>query len=251
MWPGRLTLNSEGKTMRSFLYSLLAISILFLVSCQGGGNKATVVYFTEQEPSTEPYETRMFVTRDYLRIDDGKDSSGYILLDRKKQIINSVSMDEQRILVIRKLATGIGKDSTLVHEARLQNDQPPKVGGKTVRHYQLVTNKKKCYELFAAKDLLPEAVKALQEYRRILAGEHARTAASMPQELRSDCDFANHVAAPDRHLHLGFPVLTIDMTGRQRQLKDFKKNQAVSTELFRLPAGFKSFGIQPGAEGAS
>lgn len=238
--------------MRSFLYRvLMMVSMLLLVSCQDGANKATVIYFTEQDAGTEAYDTRMLVTRDYLRIDHGKDDSGYILLDRKKQIINSVSVEERRILVIRKLATGFNKDSTLVHEARLQDDQPPKVDGKTVKHYQLLTNKNKCYELFAARGLLPEAVKALQEYRMILAGEHARTATGMPQELRSDCNFANHIVVPDRHLRLGFPVLMIDMTGRKRQLKDFRKNQQVSKELFQLPADYKSFGVQPGAESAS
>lgn len=238
--------------MRSFLYRvLMMVSVLLVVSCQEDSNKATVIYFTEQEVDTEPYNTRMFVTRDYLRIDDGKDDGGYILFDRKKQVINSVSVEAQRILVIRKLVTGISKDSTLVHEAKLQDDEPPEVGGKTVKHYQLLTNKNKCYELFAARGLLPEAVKALQEYRRILAGEHARTAANTPRDLRSDCDFANHIAVPDRHLRLGFPVLMVDMTGRKRQLKDFRKNQNVSKELFQLPADYKSFSVQPGSEGAS
>jgi hypothetical protein len=70
----------------------------------------------------------------------------------------------------------------------------------------------RCYDLYAADGLLPGAVVALREYRLILAGQQALTAAVTPPEMQSSCDLANNVFLPVRHLEHGFPVRLTDMT---------------------------------------
>ena len=76
--------------------------ILATASATGStSSNATVVHFQEKEASTDAYHTRMIVTPEYLRFDDGKGSTDFILFDRKKRIIYSTSSMDKHTLVIK------------------------------------------------------------------------------------------------------------------------------------------------------
>lgn len=201
---------------------------------------ATAVYIVEHEPDFEPVRTRMIVTPQFLRIDDGRDGGDFLLYHRGERTIYNVAASDTLIIVI---APQTVKAAPIPLEHRIEPDaaEAPAVGGKTVRHYRLLTNRDTCYDLYAADGLLPEVVTALREYRESLAGEHAQALAFTPKEMQTPCDLANNIYAPARHLAHGFPIRMDESTGpdgarvRTTELLDYKQGFAADEALFRLP----------------
>jgi hypothetical protein len=210
-----------------------------LVSCSEPSTPAAVFYFVEHEPGAEPYRTRMIVTAGFLRMDGGADSEDFLLFDRADGTIYSVSSGDQQILVIRPRPVEIKPPAKFAH--RVVTDQAgfPPVDGHKVIHYELLTNEKRCYDLYAAEGLLPAAIIALREYRLILAGQQALTLSVTPPEMQSTCDLANNVLLPARHLAHGFPVRLADMTGKTIELVDYKTDFRATAAMLRLPADYK------------
>ncbi len=234
--------------MRQLLYVLMGlIPVSLLVGCSDKlpqPQTATIIYFTEQETGTEPYRTRMLVTPNYLRIDDGVDDDGFVLFDRRQQTIYSANPDNRRTLVIKMQPVNYRPSFALRHRISRDKETYPKVSDRPVSHYRLFTNDKKCQEVFAAQGLLPDAVAAMREYYQVLATEHAQLARNTPPDLQNACDLASNVVLPTRYLQFGFPVMLIDSNGRVRQLQDYKTKQPVAPALFTLPAGYLLFTTQ-------
>ena len=61
---------------------------------------ATTLNFIEQERGIDPYRTRVLVTPEFVRIDDGVDNNEFILFDRRAQTLYSVNAMGARILVM-------------------------------------------------------------------------------------------------------------------------------------------------------
>ena len=74
----------------------------FLFSCSQKEQSDILILFMEQEEGVEPFQTRMIVNKNFLRIDDGKSSNSFVLYDRVKKIVYSTSPDEQRIMAIHE-----------------------------------------------------------------------------------------------------------------------------------------------------
>lgn len=210
---------------------------------------ATAIYLIEREPDDEPTRTRMIVTSQYLRIDGGQVASNFLLYDRAARTIYNVSVDDKLVLVIPPQAIAPA-GRAFAHQIERESADVPAVGGKTVRHYRLLTDSELCYDLYAADGLLPEAVTALREYRQSLAGEHAQALIYTPQELQTPCDLANNVYLPARHLAHGFPIRLEERTGRFRgevrttELADYEEGFVADAALFQLPAGYRQMTIQ-------
>ncbi|MBI3777907.1 MAG: hypothetical protein HY274_03170 [Gammaproteobacteria bacterium] len=210
-----------------------------LTACSEPTTPAAVLYFVEREPGGEPYRTRMIVSAGFLRLDDGQDSQDFLLFDRADGSIYSVSSGEKQVLVIRPRPIELKPPTPFIHRVVTDTATFPAVEGRKVTHYELLTNDKRCYDLYAAEGLLPAAVVALREFRLILAGQQALTAATTPPEMQSACDLANNIFLPVRHLEYGFPVRLADMTGRTMELVDYKTDFRATAEIFRLPAEYK------------
>ena len=87
-----------------------------------------------------------------------------------------------------------------------------------------------------------EAVSALAEYRRLLAGQHALTINNVPADARNACDMAMHIFQPDRHLQFGLLIHERDHSGFERSLVDYDDAFDVDKKLFVLP-DFEQFSI--------
>jgi hypothetical protein len=229
-------------TWRLFVCGLIILSAL--VSCSKPTTPAAVLYFVEQEPGVEPYRTRMIVTAGFLRMDDGQGSQDFLLFDRADGSIYSVSGAEKQILVIRPRPVELKPPAKFTHRVVTDTAAFPAIEGRKVTHYELLTNDQRCYDLYAAEGLLPGALVALREYRLILAGQQALTAAMTPPEMQSPCDLANNVFLPTRHLEHGFPVRLTDMTGRTMELVDYKTDFRATADMLRLPAEFKRLTLE-------
>ena len=226
---------------------LLLCGCLFLtvlVSCSDPTTPAAVLYFVEREPGVEPYRTRMIVTAGFLRMDEGQDSQDFLLFDRADGSIYNVSSAEKQVLVIRPRPVELKSPAKFTHRVVTDAAAFPAIEGRKVTHYELLTNEKRCYDLYAAEGLLPGAIVALREYRLILAGQQALTAAVTPPEMQSPCDLANNVFLPVRHLEHGFPVRLADMTGRTMELVDYKTDFRATADMLRLPAEYKRLTLE-------
>ena len=217
---------------------LASFLLMALVSCAHTA-PVTLLYISDQEQGGQPDRTRMIITAGFLRMDDGVNSRDFLLFDRADSTIYSVSSVDKRILVMHYRPVAIKPPAKFTQQAVPQTGDFPPVGGHQVTHYELLTNQQRCYDLYAAHGLLPDAVQALREYREALAGQQALTVAATPSEFQSACDLANNVFFPARHLAYGFPVRLTDMTGRTTELLDYKTGFRATADLFRLPANYK------------
>lgn len=222
--------------MKRILLSLLGVLIL---GCSEKPSGAIFLSFNESSPDGESYPVRMLVNDRFLRIEDGDQRDGFILFDRSAKTVYSVSHLDKTTLVLRAQTIDLKAPKAFVHKVERDTEKFPNVGGKTVSHRRLFTNDELCFDVFAADGLLPEAVEALREYHRALAGEQAVMQASVPSGFQSACDLAEFVFLPARHLEFGFPVRQISRAGVTRQLVDFKVGVPVEKGLFDIPADYK------------
>ena len=225
-------------------FLLAPLMWLALVSCSEPTTPAAVLYFIEHEPGTEPYRTRMVVTAGFLRMDGGTDSEDFLLFDRADGTLYSVNGADREILVFRPRPMDAKSPVNLAHKVVRDSAAFPSVGTHKVMHFELLTNGKRCYDLYAAAELMPEAVAALRQYREVLAGQQAKTLPMTPREMLTACDLANNVFLPARHLEHGFPVRLVDMTGKAIELVDYNTEFRATAAMLRLPGDYKRLMIE-------
>lgn len=227
------------------IYRLLLVAVMgTLLGACGDAGKATALYYNEQEPDGEAFHTRMIVTAQWLRIDEGEGSKDFLLYNRNEKTLYSVNAADSRILVLPKRAVDVTSPAKLEYGVERGTEALPAVGGKAVTHYRLSTNRKPCYEVFAADGLLPDAVQALREYRTALAAQQVPALASMPKELQTPCDLANNIFAPARYLDYGLPVRLTETGVRTSELVDYSVDFKVDNALFELPANYRRMTIE-------
>jgi hypothetical protein len=215
-----------------------------LASCSEPTTPAAVLYFVEHEPGAEPHRTRMVITAGFLRMDSGADDPDFLLFDRADGTIYSISGAERQILVIRPRPVDARPPAGFRHQVVRDNAAFPAVGAHKVSHYELFTNGQRCYDLYAAAELMPEAVLALRQYREVLAGQQAKTLSLAPPGTLPACDTANNIFLPARHLEHGFPVRLTDMTGKTVELVDYNAEFRATAAMLRLPADYKRLTIE-------
>lgn len=227
------------------IYKLLIVALMAaLLGACGDAGKAMALYYNEQDEGGEPFRTRMIVTAQWLRIDEGEGSKDFLLYDRRGKAIYSVNAADNRILVFPMRAVDIASPLKLEHGVERGAEALPAVGGKAVTHYRLSTNRDPCYEVFAADGLLPDAVQALREYRTVLAGQQAPALAGMPKEMQTPCDLANNIFAPIRYLDYGLPVRLTETGVRTSELVDYSEGFKADSALFELPASYRRMTIE-------
>lgn len=220
--------------------TIFALLILFLFSaCTEKPSGATFLSFSESGPDGDVYPVRMLINERFLRIEDGDVRDGFIVFDRAKKTVYSVSHTDKTTLVLHAEPVKLNPPKAFAHQVERDGEKLPDVGGRAVTHYRLLTNREPCFDVYAADGLLPEALAALREYHRTLAGEQAAMQAQVPAGFQSACDLAEYVFLPARHLEFGFPVRQINRAGMMRQLLDFKTGVPVEKGLFDVPADYK------------
>lgn len=198
-----------------------------------------------EEPGVDPYESRIIVTDKYIRLDDNDDSNEFVLVDREKKIVYSVSNENDSILVIKTQPVTMKPPVELLPETeRTPDKNSPKIDGHELVHYVFKINGEACQDAMIAEGLMKGASDAIAEYRRILAGQHAKTFNITPADLRNTCDMAMNIFMPDRYLQFGLPVHERDHTGYQRSLIDFDDDYEPKASLFVLPEDLKQFSIE-------
>ncbi len=220
--------------------TIFALSIILLISsCTEKPSGATFLSFSESGPDGDAYPVRMLVSEGFLRIEDGDARDGFIVFDRAQKTVYSISHKDKTTLVLRAEPVKLDPPKAFAHQVQRDGEKLPDVAGRTVKHHRLLTNGERCFDVYAADGLLPEALAALREYHRVLVGEQAAMQTQVPAGFQSACDLAEYVFLPARHLEFGFPVRQINRAGLMRQLLDFKTGVPVEKGLFDVPADYK------------
>ena len=228
--------HREPPGMQRNLFFLLAA--LMLAACTDKPSPTIFLSFTESSPDGE-YPVRMLVSEKFLRIEDGDTQDGFILFDRAARTIYSVSHAGKSTLVLRARPVELSAPKQFEHMAKRETETLPAVDGMRVTHYRLLTNNERCFDVYAADGLLPEAVAALREYHETLAGEQAVMQTNLPAAMQSVCDLADQVFVPARYLAHGFPVRQVNRAGVIRQLVSYKRDVPVEKGIFDLPKDYK------------
>lgn len=195
-------------------------------------------------PGRAPYTTRYLVTPRFMRSDDGPGSKDFVLLDRKRRTVYSVSHSDSTVLVIPYRSIDAKQPASLKLSEQVHKDpKAPRIGGRVPVHYTFLANGKTCSEEVVVPGLLDEAVIAMAEFERILAGQHALDLDKTPADMQAPCDLARYVYASDRQLRHGLPIQEWDPSGYRRTLADYKPKLAVDPGLFKLPKGLRHYSV--------
>lgn len=246
-------MKSENKIVRSLFIAVAFITTL--VSCAGmetgdvetkpAKYTGTVFIFSETPPGGVASPVRMFINDYFIRIDEGESQDGYVLFDRKKQVIKSVVNETKTIFIIKKTKLDakppIKINYTVVKES--SSALMKKRGGMKAFHHKYSANGKACYNTVSVKSYMPEAVQALKEFREVLAGEHSKTITSIPGEEHDACDLALNIFYAGKHLEAGFPVREWGEDGYQRFLGDVHQNITIPDELLSVPSDYQEFSV--------
>jgi len=203
-----------------------------------------MLLYDVDEPGVDPYQSRMIITEDFIRLDEKNDTNDFVLVDRKKRIVYSVSSDNDAILVVNSAPVKVESPIELkLDMSRTMAEGAPTIDGHILAQYVFIVNNETCQDAMIAEGLLPEATKALSEYRHILSGQHSSTMQHTPADTHNGCDLSMHIFQPDRHLQFGLPINERDRSGYQRSLVDYDDDYEVNTKLFELPGEFGRFTI--------
>lgn len=237
----------------------LGIAVLFstilLVGCDSQksapANGAALLMFMEYENNVAPYQTRLIVTQEYMRFDDGEGSVDFVLFDRKKEIIYSVNSLDRTVMAVERQHTELEPPFKL--KLTEQNlgvmKESPSIEDKQPLHYVFSANDEVCYEVVVVPGLMPNVVNAMKAFDEILASDSKVTFHLIPADLHNACDMAMSTFAPGRHYAYGFPIQEWTKSGDGRTLVDYQLDYKPKTDLFVLPSDYKHFTVQDFREG--
>ena len=237
---------------------LMVILSLLLMACETTGpasegkakfaddKKGVLITYSEREEAGTPlFRSQMFVSNKYIYMADNRFPDDFLLFDREKQTIYSVTHANKTIFVIKpkEIKSKSPIEITYTEESQASS-AIPKVSGHSATHYRYFANGKHCYDAVTLeKTFLPEAVAALREYRQLLAGEHASTVHAMPADTHEACDLALNIYYASKHLGTGLPLREWDQKGFLKFMVDYRLNIEYDQEKFKLPEGFSEFSV--------
>lgn len=234
---------------------LILLMMAVLSACAQKEHGDTLVLFVEQEDGVEPYQTRMIITKDFVRIDDGEGDQDFVLFDRKNNVVHSVTSSEKTIMAIheKKLKQGqkFEPPFKLTHASKEMPAMKdvPAIEGEKAKHYQLITNDTVCYDVISVKGLMPHVVKALTEFHKHMATDSYVTFKNLPADMHDACDMTATTFKPGRQFEFGFPIQEWGKRNYSRSLIDYNVNFKVEPNLFKLPEGYKRYTVTELREG--
>ena len=204
-----------------------------------------MVFSEREEAGTPLFRSRMYVNNNYLYINDDRFPDDFLLFDREKRTIYSVTHSNKTIFVIKPKEVKGAPPIEITYESESQPSSAiPKVSGRTATHYRYTANGIHCYDAVTLeKTFLPGVVQALREYRQVLAGEHASTVHAMPADTHDACDLAVNIYYATKHLDTGLPLREWDQRGFLKFLVDYRVNFKFDESTLKLPEGYQEFSV--------
>ncbi len=214
-----------------------AVWLMLLGLCVLGSARSSmaadmvVLYYRDQDPGAPPYLTRILITPQFLRVDDGDDNADFVLLKRKTGELTNV-------------LHGMKTNMRIHNKPLPKSARPPWHAMERVEivrpgtdRVTVLANGTVCSQSVVAGKLLPGAAKALAEYKAALAWTQYQTYQNTEKDMRQDCDLVHHVWNTGLALRHGLPLEELDYAGRSRRLEK-QGREKLRPSLFKLPAGY-------------
>lgn len=220
------------------MQKILTLTALLMWSAGAAAVQTGLLVYQVWEEGIEPYVSRVMVTEDYVRLDEGSDVAGFTLFDRRQEILYNVQVEDRTILVMNaELPVDEDSPGLILSEEVETDETAPRVAGVQPKQVRLFANGELCNEMVVIEGVMDEALEGLRELKVSLARIQAATLEATPLDMRTPCDLAANLYAPERVLDFGLP-LQERSTGRSQSLVDFSAGHEADESLFRLPAGF-------------
>lgn len=187
------------------------------------------VRYVDQDPGMAPYQTRIFVTPEFMRMDGGEDDGDFVLMDRRQKTVINITRDNKLALVFASGTLPAKPDSW---KPRLEAFK----AARGTQRFSLKVNGVVCSEGVATLRAAPDAARAMAEFKAVLAATQYRVWNASPPEMQHDCDLANQVWESGTTLTLGLPLEEREFTGRTRKFQSETK-QPLQPSLFHVPEG--------------
>lgn len=228
---------------------VMAVSLIFLAACNKPADQASqhlMLVFGDQEEGVDPYKTRILVTPDFMRFDDGEGAVDYLVFDRRKKAIYSVVQDSKSVTVITSEKQEVQPPFALkLSNKKIADMQDaPTMEGTRPQHHVFMSGEEICYEVLSVPDFLPAFIEAMQEFNTVLAYDSAMTLSNLPADMQNGCSLAKSIFAPNRHFKVGFPLQLWSPDGSSSVLLDFKRDHKADKTLFEIPASYSRLNIQ-------
>ncbi len=203
------------------------------------------VIFVESESGLEPFQTRLLLGDDYLRLDDGDDYGDFVLFDLKTHWIHSYNHEDRtHILVKPKIVEDITSDIHWYVERQELTDAPM-LGGKIPIQHSFYANAQLCSQSMNAKGFLSEVSKVLIDYYRVLEDQNKQTVNHIPEAIKTDCYMANHYLFSTEYLKKGFPLYMVDYQGHEKKLLSYRDLEKPKI-IMQHPENYSTY--NPGTE---
>ncbi|MEN8178576.1 MAG: UDP-2,3-diacylglucosamine hydrolase [Pseudomonadota bacterium] len=200
------------------------------------GLAAQLLVYRVAEPGVEPYISRILVTREYLRMDQGQGDDGFILLDRLQKVIYSVSSADKMILQINPAVKVRILPEGMKLEAKIsQGRELPELPASKTEYWRFFVNDELCRSAVVAPDLMQQARRAYGEYLDLLALQHLTTLQAIPPEMQDPCDQAIHIFEPLAVIDKGLPLREWGEQGWRQELIDYRERFEAPDDSFKLP----------------
>lgn len=232
-----------------YKYILLLLGMVLVTACDrpgGKGSENLLLMFGDKEAEVDPYQTRLIITPDYMRFDDGEGATDYLLFDRKQKTIYSVVQSTKSITVITSEPTEVKPPFDLRLSSKAIDDMQdaPTMEGVKPQHHVYLSGEEVCYEVLSVPGFLPAYNEAMMEFNTVLANDAAVTLSNLPADLHNGCSLAKDIFAPNRHFAVGFPIQRWAPDGSQSVLLDFKRDYQADKTLFDIPSSYNRLNIQ-------
>ena len=215
------------------------------ISAEEKKGNSILLIFSEKEAGSEPYRVRMIIKDNLMRIDEGNSDNEFVLFNKDKKAIYSISAERESVLVIKPTSSKpVSPIKVELSAEKIEKMMFPHVSGKKPQAYKLNANDKTCNLVIAVPGLLDEALEMMRAYYTLLSYEQAEAQANIPKEMITACDIANNIVAPVRHLSYGFPIRESSTSGKQRSLVDFDEHYVIDNKLFNIPDGYSRYSRQ-------
>jgi hypothetical protein len=227
---------------------ILAVTLLSLFSgllsaqmqTDGKMLSVTEVRIAETEPGIGRFVSRLMLSKDFLRLDDGAADGNFTLFNRKTHEIHSFNHEDQSQLVMKPIAQ---KKIDFKLDFKIDDSEmkdAPSVGGVTPVQHQYYADTRLCKQSVNVQGLLPQMTQALIDYEQALVAQNSQTLERIPAGVRSSCYMANNYLHASDYLKQGFPLFVMDDLGRQKRLQGFQQIE-VPASLFEPIAGYKLY----------
>jgi len=216
----------------------LALGLGLSSAALAAQQNAALLVYRVWEPGLDPYISRILVTPEFVRIDEGEGTLDYTLYDREQDIMYNVSSEDRAALVMNPPAAEPTQPASLQLDQRLSRDAgAPSIAGHAPQNVTLLANGQVCRELVTVPGLMTEAMAGMRDFQALLARIQLAMLNTIPADMQTPCDLADNVYAPLRQLDHGLPILE-RTDSRSRSLVDFVPAHAVDEAVFTIPTDY-------------